>query len=145
MTSTAIDVLGYTAASLVLATFCARSMVTLRVLALCSNVAFVLYAVEASLWPILLLHAAMFPLNLFRLREVLAAEWRFAPASSTFCPHPGRVLALGPATVALLAAPSSAPVKTSRPLPSTPARSRSPWRTTRRHAPRCTRARRRGP
>src|SRR3954462_4560742 len=73
MTPTAINLLGFAAASLVLATFCAKSMVTLRILAMCSTVTFVLYAIEASLWPILLLHVAMFPLNLFRLREALGA------------------------------------------------------------------------
>src|SRR3954469_23356876 len=73
MTPTEINLLGYTAASLVLATFCAKSMVTLRVLALCSNVAFVLYAIEASLWQIMLLHVLMLPLNLLRMREALEA------------------------------------------------------------------------
>jgi len=76
MTPTEVNLLGYTAASLVLATFCAKSMVTLRVLALCSNIAFVVYAVAASLWPILLLHAVMFPLNLVRLREALGTGSR---------------------------------------------------------------------
>jgi hypothetical protein len=76
MTPTEVNLLCYTAASLVLATFCAKSMMTLRVLALCSNVAFVIYAVAASLWPILLLHAVMFPLNLVRLREALGAGSR---------------------------------------------------------------------
>jgi hypothetical protein len=79
MTPTEISLLGYTAASLVLATFCAKSMVTLRMLALCSNVAFVMYAIEASLWPILLLHVAMFPLNLLRLREALGAGYHSSP------------------------------------------------------------------
>ena len=36
---TAVDALGYLAASLVLATFCAKSMVTLRLLAIASNAA----------------------------------------------------------------------------------------------------------
>lgn len=77
MTPIEINLLGYSAASLVLATFCARSMVMLRILALCSNVVFVLYAVEASVWPVLLLHVAMFPLNLLRLREALEAGGHF--------------------------------------------------------------------
>ena len=92
MTPTALNLLGYSAASLVLATFCAKSMVTLRVLALCSNVAFVIYAIAASLWPILLLHAVMFPLNLFRLGEALGVEFRNPLASGGFVPV--RVLAL---------------------------------------------------
>jgi hypothetical protein len=68
---TTIDAMGYLAASLVLATFCARTMVTLRTLALASNGAFIAYALAAHLWPILLLHTILLPLNLLRLREAL--------------------------------------------------------------------------
>jgi hypothetical protein len=68
---TAVDSLGYLAASLVLATFCARSMVLLRMLAIASNGAFIVYGLSARLWPIVLLHAVMLPLNLVRLREAL--------------------------------------------------------------------------
>ena len=96
MTPSALNLLGYSAASLVLATFCARSMVTLRMLALCSNLAFVIYAIAASLWPILLLHAVMFPLNLVRLVEALGAAPRNPLPSIGFAPvrlltsRPGR-------------------------------------------------------
>ena len=41
---TTLDALGYLAASLVLATFCAKKMVPLRALAIASNIAFVAYA-----------------------------------------------------------------------------------------------------
>ena len=68
------DCLGYVAASLVLATFSARTMVLLRGLAIASNIAFITYASTARLWPILLLHAIMLPLNLLRLREAFWAE-----------------------------------------------------------------------
>ena len=63
------DLVGWLAASLVLATFSARSMVPLRALAVGSNVAFVGYAYMAGLWPILLLHSIMLPLNAQRLRQ----------------------------------------------------------------------------
>jgi hypothetical protein len=56
---------------LVLATFCAKSMVLLRVLAIASNIVFIAYGFEAGLWPILVLHTTMLPLNLLRLREAL--------------------------------------------------------------------------
>lgn len=69
---TTIDALGYVASSLVLATFTARSMVALRALAIGSNLAFIAYSLSAALWPILLLHSIMLPLNLMRLREALA-------------------------------------------------------------------------
>jgi hypothetical protein len=70
---TTVDALGYLAASLVLATFCAKKMVPLRALAIASNIAFVAYAVVAGLGPILLLHSVMLPLNILRLREALGA------------------------------------------------------------------------
>ena len=54
---TAVDALGYLAASLVLATFCAKSMVTLRLLAIASNAAFITYALAAGLHPIAVLHS----------------------------------------------------------------------------------------
>src|SRR4029077_19470289 len=66
-----VDALGFLAASLVLATFCAKKMVPLRALAIASNIAFVAYAFVAGLGPILLLHSVMLPLNILRLREVL--------------------------------------------------------------------------
>ena len=69
---TTIDALGYVASSLVLATFTARSMVALRALAIGSNLAFIAYSLSAALWPILLLHSIMLPLNLVRLREALS-------------------------------------------------------------------------
>jgi CRP/FNR family transcriptional regulator, cyclic AMP receptor protein len=67
---TSVDSIGYVAASLVLATFCARTMVLLRALAIASNLAFIAYGLLAHLWPILLLHAVMLPLNVHRLLEV---------------------------------------------------------------------------
>ena len=63
---TAVDALGYLAASLVLATFCAKSMVNLRLLAIASNVAFITYALAVGLYPIVVLHTVMLPLNLLR-------------------------------------------------------------------------------
>ncbi len=65
---------GYVAAALVLATFCARKMVPLRSLAIASNVAFIAYAISAHLWPILSLHGVMLPLNIWRLRQAAAVR-----------------------------------------------------------------------
>jgi len=71
---TAVDELGYLAASLVLATFCAKSMVLLRMLAIASNIAFIAYGYGAGLWPIVALHTVMLPLNAVRLREALSTR-----------------------------------------------------------------------
>ena len=65
-----IDVTGYLAAGLVLAASCMHSMGALRVLAILSNLAFMAYACDRSLLPILILHAIMLPVNIGRLYQV---------------------------------------------------------------------------
>ena len=63
------DALGYIAAGLVFATFCAQRMALLRALAIASNVAFFGYGFLDGLWPILILHSAMLPINIRRYRQ----------------------------------------------------------------------------
>ncbi|RZA11398.1 MAG: hypothetical protein EOP02_32350 [Proteobacteria bacterium] len=67
-----IEFLGYVAAALVLATFCMRSMLSLRVVAIASNLAFISYALLARIDPVLLLHTVLLPMNVWRLIEI----WR---------------------------------------------------------------------
>jgi len=62
---------GYFAASLVFATFCTKRMVPLRTLAIGSNIAFIGYGYLGELWPILILHVAMLPVNIYRLRQAV--------------------------------------------------------------------------
>jgi CRP/FNR family cyclic AMP-dependent transcriptional regulator len=64
-----VDLLGYAASAAVLATFCMSTMIPLRILALASNVLFMLYGYFDDLLPVLLLHAALFPINLVRLGQ----------------------------------------------------------------------------
>lgn len=64
---------GYIASLLVLATFTMKSMRALRIVAIMSNIAFILYASLLGLSPILALHAMLLPLNLFRLFQDLHA------------------------------------------------------------------------
>ena len=71
MQASLTDGLGYLAAIAVLATFSVRSIWTLRVLAIISNVLFIAYAAFASLSPVLVLHALLLPLNIFRLIEAM--------------------------------------------------------------------------
>jgi len=65
------DYVGYLASVLVLCTFCARTMVPLRLIALGSNVAFLAYGALLHLCPVLLLHATLMPVNVWRLTEIL--------------------------------------------------------------------------
>lgn len=67
---TAINLLGYAASAAVLATFCMRTMLPLRMLALCSNVLFMAYGFADHLYPVFLLHAILFPVNALRLIQI---------------------------------------------------------------------------
>lgn len=69
-----IDLIGYVASSLVFATFYVKSMLALRLVAIGSNIAFILYAFECSLHPIFILHAVLLPLNLYRVFELKKAS-----------------------------------------------------------------------
>ena len=62
-----VDVLGYAASAAVLATFCMSTMIPLRILALASNVLFAAYGYFEHVYPVLILHAALFPINFLRL------------------------------------------------------------------------------
>ena len=62
-----VDMAGYVASSLVFLTFYMKGMVPLRVVALCSNVAFLIYGGMLHLVPIFMLHAALIPVNVRRL------------------------------------------------------------------------------
>jgi NADH:ubiquinone oxidoreductase subunit 2 (subunit N) len=61
------DAVGYLASLFVLSSFASRSMLWLRVMALLSNAAFMLYAYDSHLPPVLFLHALLLPVNLVRL------------------------------------------------------------------------------
>jgi hypothetical protein len=70
------DAIGYLAASLVLATFCMRSMRCLRFVAIASNLAFIAYSYFGGLMPVLLLHVLLLPVNIFRLTQLGANRRR---------------------------------------------------------------------
>ena len=67
----AVDLLGYGAGALVLLAFSLRSLIALRSVAIASNVMFIAYAVDAHLQPVLVLHAALLPVNVWRLRQCI--------------------------------------------------------------------------
>lgn len=64
------EVFGYTASGLVLAACTMRTMLPLRLLNIASNIAFIVYGFVAGLPPILLLHATLLPLNIYRVAEL---------------------------------------------------------------------------
>jgi phosphate:Na+ symporter len=65
---------GYVAAALVLATFCMTSMRRLRLMAIASNFAFIYYSAVADLYPVLILHSILLPVNVTRLTQMQLAR-----------------------------------------------------------------------
>jgi hypothetical protein len=63
--------IGFLASALVLAAFGMKDMVNLRIVAICSNFAFIAYALLLHLLPILVLHVVLLPLNGWRLMGTL--------------------------------------------------------------------------
>ena len=67
-----IDLTGYTASALVFLTFYMKTMIPLRVVGVLSNVAFMLYGLVGAVYPVLVLHAILLPLNCVRLFQMQA-------------------------------------------------------------------------
>jgi len=65
-----IDGVGFLASAAVLATFCMKRMIALRIVALISNILFAGYGYLDHLYPVLTLHLILFPINCFRLHEL---------------------------------------------------------------------------
>jgi CRP/FNR family cyclic AMP-dependent transcriptional regulator len=64
------DVVGYSAAFAVLVAFCMSAIVPLRIDAIMSNVLFASYGLLAHLYPVVVLHAILLPINLLKLVHV---------------------------------------------------------------------------
>jgi len=89
-----VNVLGSVASASVLATFCMNTMLPLRTVAICSNVLFAAYGSLTHIYPVLVLHSILLPINCVRLLQALidptdlhaAAPWMiaFTPREITF-------------------------------------------------------------
>src|SRR5262245_59735335 len=68
------DIAGYVAATMVLLTFLTKDMRLLRILAIFSNIAFVIYGMLVWLPPVFCLHLLLLPINALRLCEMLTTQ-----------------------------------------------------------------------
>ncbi len=73
---TLVDFIGVLAGGFVILAFYARKPVQLRLLAIASNLLFIAYGALDALWPVLVLHTLLLPLNVMRLRERLQCRVR---------------------------------------------------------------------
>jgi uncharacterized protein YjiS (DUF1127 family) len=67
------NLLGYAAAASVLGTFCMSTMVSLRAVAICSNVLFAAYGGLDHIYPVMMLHVILLPINVVRLIQTVAS------------------------------------------------------------------------
>jgi CRP/FNR family transcriptional regulator, cyclic AMP receptor protein len=74
---------GYVAAVLVFLTFYMKTMIPLRIVGICSNFAFIVYGFLGVLYPVLVLHLILLPLNIWRLREMLRLTKQVREAANT--------------------------------------------------------------
>jgi hypothetical protein len=65
-----VELSGYVASLLVFVAFYMKMMIPLRIVAILSNVAFIMYGVGGRLYPVLILHTILLPLNVIRLRQM---------------------------------------------------------------------------
>jgi hypothetical protein len=65
-----ITIIGYTASLFTAITFYMRTIIPLRLFAICSNIAFIAYGYFGKLYPVLILHLFLLPLNIIRLVQM---------------------------------------------------------------------------
>jgi CRP/FNR family cyclic AMP-dependent transcriptional regulator len=75
------EVFGYVGALLTLATFSMKTMVHLRMVGIAANVAFASYGLAGQVYPVLLLHLILLPLNTWRLAQLLRLTRQIEDAS----------------------------------------------------------------
>lgn len=84
-----VDIVGYIAGGLVLATFYLQTMLKLRIVAIFSNIAFITYGALTHAVPILVLHTLLLPLNvtwLLQMRRLIKRIVASAHADKSLAP-----------------------------------------------------------
>jgi ABC-type uncharacterized transport system YnjBCD permease subunit len=84
------DAIGYAAALAVLVTFLMPTIGRLRVVAIASNILFCIYGYDRNIYPVLILHALLLPINIVRLIELRsngAFAWRTGWSAVPGCPR----------------------------------------------------------
>jgi len=76
-----IEALGYLGALLTFGTYSMKTMIPLRIIGLCANCVFIVYGYMAPVYPQLLLHGVLLPLNSLRLYQMLQLIGKVRTAS----------------------------------------------------------------
>ena len=73
---------GYLGAALTLATFSVTTMLRLRMVGIAANIAFITFGALGNVYPVLLLHLILLPLNVWRLHQLKQLTRQISAASS---------------------------------------------------------------
>ena len=76
-----LEIAGWLGAFFTLGAYSMRNMLSLRCIAVAANVAFITYGALTPVYPMLALHIALLPLNLYRLSEILIGLKRIRRAA----------------------------------------------------------------
>jgi hypothetical protein len=76
-----MEISGYLASALVFTSFYMRRMIPLRVVAIGSNIAFIVFGYGTSTMPVLILHVLLLPMNVWRTIEIVRLTRRVEAAS----------------------------------------------------------------
>jgi hypothetical protein len=77
-----VDILGYFGASLTLCVYSMKRMIPLRIVGICANCVFVIYGFLGAVYPQMVLHGILLPINAYRLREMLVLVRKVKAASA---------------------------------------------------------------
>ena len=75
-----VELIGWAAAAMTLAAYSMKIMLPLRVAAISANLLFIVYGAMTGLMPVLVLHVVLFPLNIWRLAQIVAATRKLRDA-----------------------------------------------------------------
>ena len=78
-----IEYIGWAASTMVAVSLSRKTIVSLRIFSICSNVLFISYALfKGDIWSVFILHTILLPVNLFRLRQITNLIRRMKTASA---------------------------------------------------------------
>ncbi len=66
-----VQMVGYLAALLMFSTFYMKKMIPLRAVGICSNISFIIFAGLSGVYPLLILHICLLPLNTIRMVQMI--------------------------------------------------------------------------
>jgi hypothetical protein len=78
-----LETFGYLGALLTLTTFSMKTMLHLRMMGILSNFAFITYGALGHVYPVLMLHLILLPVNVWRLHQLLRLTRQIKMASSS--------------------------------------------------------------